>query len=155
MLDPQEPFADMVEDGRLPIPPGGKKPNIQTNPLEGYSLSYRILKESDKTSDHLPPSVDYLVCDCWKRVQIERMKTAWDDPYMVPQKIFQFCKWHFDEPKDPKAPCHFGKLPIEIQELIWRKLDVCHLITCLVINRRWNVKITEMIWNDDDWKNNL
>ena len=26
-------LQDMVEDGRLPIPPGGKKPNIQTNPL--------------------------------------------------------------------------------------------------------------------------
>ena len=82
------------------------------------------------------------------------MKTAWDEPYMVPQKFFQFCKWHLDKPKDPKAPCHFGKLPIEIQELIWGKMYVCHLITCLVINRWWNVKITEMIWNNNDWKSN-
>ena len=148
----------MVEERRLPIPSGGKKPNIKTNPLglcmiekdetvdplslitplEGYSLSYRILKETDKTSDQLPLSMDSLVCDCWKRVQIERMKTACDEPYMVPQKFFQFCKWHLDEPKDPKAPFHFGKLPIR----------------SLSLNRRWNVKITEMIWNNNDWKSN-
>ena len=70
----------MVEDGRLPIPPGGKKPNIQTNPLRLCMIEedktvdplsliiplewYRILKESDETSDHLSPSMDYLVCDC-------------------------------------------------------------------------------------------
>ena len=146
MLDPQEPFARHGRGWKTSYSDRGKKPNIQTNPLglcmiekdetvDPLSLitpleSYRILKESDKTSDHLPPSMDYLISDCWKRAQIERMTTAWDEPYKVPQKFFQFCKWHFDEPKDPKAPCHFGKLPILIQELIWGKLEVCHLITC-------------------------
>ena len=48
---------------------------------------YLLIKDTDKTTDHLPPSTDPFVCDCWKRVQIERMKTRWDGPYFTSSKI--------------------------------------------------------------------
>ena len=115
-------------------------------PIKEYIPDYLLIKDTDKTSNHLPPSADPFVCDCWKRVQIEHMKTRWDGPYFNPWRNFQLCKWHHDETENQEATCHFGTLPIEIQENIWGRLANHQLATCRVVNRRWNKDITEIIW---------
>ena len=85
-----------------------------------------------KTSDELAPSEDPKVCDCWKRVQIERMKTEWEGGQLPKSKYYQLCKWQISEPQDESKPS-LTSFSLKLMHEIWKFLSEKTLAICMVV----------------------